>query len=370
MSFSKASDHFVVEETQVFAYRIPTEEPESDGTFKWNSTTLVLVRLKTQEQEALGYTYANTATALLIKDELLPLIKGENPLDHTLLWEKMVHQIRNLGRPGICSMAIAAIDNALWDLRAKIYQLPLCRFIGQCQKSVESYASGGFTSYSPDELQDKFKSQKAEGFSKFKMKIGRNKKEDLKRIEAARKAIGEAQLFVDANGAYHPAQALHMAKDFASFDIRWYEEPVTSDDLAGLKFIRNQSLAGLQVTAGEYGYDLTYFQRMLEKQAVDVLQADATRCGGITTLLKVNTLCEAYHIPLSTHCAPSLHLHPALCMNKLLHIEYFHDHIRIEQALFDGAPVAEKGIIKPDLSRPGLGLEFKFQDARKYQLKI
>lgn len=360
----------LIKKGEVAVYRIPTEEEESDGTLVWNHTDLVLVGLNTGQIEGIGYTYADTATAKLIKDTLLPIILGEDPMDNIRLWYKMAHAIRNLGRPGIASMAIAAVDNALWDIKSKILGLPLCKLLGQLREAIPVYASGGFTSYSPEALHERFTDQKAQGFSMFKMKIGRDKKQDLKRMAAARNAIGAAKLFVDANAAYFEGEAVSMARNFKDFDITWYEEPVNSDDLDGLHAVKLQTAANIRVTAGEYGYHLDYFLNMLKSQAVDVLQADATRCGGITGLLKVGTLCEAFHVPLSTHCAPALHLHPALVLKNLIHLEYFYDHARIEKQLFDGAVAAKNGTMAPDLSRAGLGLEFKYIDAEKYKISI
>jgi L-alanine-DL-glutamate epimerase-like enolase superfamily enzyme len=122
----------------------------------------------------------------------------------------------------------------------------------------------------------------------------------------------------------------------------------------------------MEIAAGEYGYDLDYFSRMLAAGAVDVQQADVTRCGGITGFLQVATLCEAHHIDLSGHCGPAVHLHAACAAPRFRHLEWFHDHVRIEHMLFDGAPVPKGGKIRPDLSRPGLGLEFKSADAAQF----
>ena len=199
------------------------------------------------------------------------------------------------------------------------------------------------------------------------MKIGRHPAEDLSRVRAAREAVGpEAALFVDANGAYSRKQALAQAERFAELGVSWFEEPVSSDELEGLRLLRDRAPAGMDIAAGEYGYDLFYFRRMLEAGAVDVLQADATRCAGITAFLRVGALCESHGLPLSAHCAPSLHAHPACALPGFRHLEYFHDHDRIEHLFFDGAPTPVGGALRPDLSRPGLGLEFKRQDAARY----
>ena len=358
-----------IEHCRVSVYKIPTEQPESDGTLKWHFTVLVLVEISAGNEKGIGYTYADSATAEFVKEHLFPLLEGEDAMDNTRLWDWMFHQTRNLGRPGITSMAISAVDAALWDLKAKFLQLPLCKLLGQKRHFLPVYASGGFTSYGPEELAEKFSEWKARGHHMFKMKIGRNKPEDLQRIQSARQTIGEENLlFVDANGAYSPKEAIAMAAEMKRFDVRWFEEPVTSDDPEGLKLVRMKVPAETEVAAGEYAYTLDDFRRFLEKRAVDVLQADATRCGGITGFLKADTLCEAWHIPLSAHCAPALHLHVGLSSEKIRHAEYFRDHVRIENKLFEDCPVAKDGKLWPNLERPGLGLEFKFADAEKYEI--
>jgi L-alanine-DL-glutamate epimerase-like enolase superfamily enzyme len=201
------------------------------------------------------------------------------------------------------------------------------------------------------------------------MKIGTRPDEDLARVKAARDAIGpETELFVDANGAYSRKQALAFAEEFSSLGVKWFEEPVSSDDLEGLRLIRDRAPSSMNIAAGEYGYDLFYFQRMLGAGAVDVLMADATRCGGMTGFLAVDPLCQAHSLPLSGHCAPSIHVHPCCAAPTVRHIEYFHDHARIETMLFDGAIKPVNGILFPDLSRPGIGLELKRQDAEQYRV--
>jgi L-alanine-DL-glutamate epimerase-like enolase superfamily enzyme len=315
----------------------------------------------------LGYTYADTATARLIKDLLADVVLGYNAMAVPAAWEAMRHALRNLGRPGIASMAIAAVDVALWDLKARLLGLPLVTLLGAVRERVDAYGSGGFTSYSIEHLQEQFGGWAADGIRMVKMKIGRDPDTDIARVRAAREAIGpHVQLFVDANGAFTRKQALAFAEAFAVEGVSWFEEPVSSDDLEGLRLLRDRAPAGMDITAGEYGYDLPYFRRMLEAGAVDVLQADATRCAGITEFMRVGTLCAARSLPLSAHTAPALHLHPCCALAPLVHIEYFYDHARIEQMLFDGAVTPVNGALRPDLSRPGMGLEFKRKDAERY----
>jgi L-alanine-DL-glutamate epimerase-like enolase superfamily enzyme len=278
----------------------------------------------------------------------------------------MVAAIRNLGRPGISSMAIAAVDNALWDLKSRILDVPLVRLLGAARDAIPVYGSGGFTSYTMARLAEQLGGWARSGIRMVKMKIGRDPSADIARVREARKAIGpDTALFVDANGAYSRKQALAFAQAFTELGVSWFEEPVVSDDLEGLRLIRDRAPAGMDITAGEYGYDVVYFRRMCEAGAVDVLQADATRCAGITGFLRAASAARSFHLPLSSHCAPSIHAHPC-CAVGARHLEYFHDHVRIERLLFDGALEPVDGALHPALDRPGFGLAFKAADARRY----
>ncbi|WP_420473749.1 enolase C-terminal domain-like protein [Noviherbaspirillum sp. ST9] len=356
-----------IERVDVATYRIPTDLPESDGTLAWNSTTLVLVRLAAGGKTGIGYGYADTATAKLTHDTLAPLLDAQDAMAIGARWREMVAAVRNLGRPGICSMAISAVDAALWDLKAKLLGLPLATLLGMARPTISVYGSGGFTSYTIEQLQRQLGGWVEAGMRMVKMKVGREPDKDLGRVQAARHAIGDAaSLFVDANGACTRKQALAMAEAFVECGVAWFEEPVSSDDLAGLRLLRDRAPPGMAISAGEYGYDVFYFRRMLEAQAVDVLQADATRCGGITGFMAVAALCDAFGIPLSSHCAPTLHLPLCCAAQQAIHLEYFHDHARIERMLFDGAPSPDKGRLAPDPGRPGLGIDFKEQDAQCY----
>lgn len=356
-----------ISEIETSIYRIPTDSPESDGTLEWDSTTLVLVQARAASETGLGYTYADAATASVIQDKLAKVVQGRNAMDIPGSWIEMVRQIRNLGRPGIASMAISAVDFALWDLKARILGLPIVKLLGEVRGAVPIYGSGGFTSYSNKQLREQLGGWVEQGIPRVKMKIGRDANADIERVRAAREAIGPAaQLFVDANGAYSRKQALEQAERFTEFDVTWFEEPVSSDDLSGLRLMRDRAPAGMEIAAGEYGYDSWYFRSMLEAGAVDVLQADATRCGGITGFLQAASLCEAFHLPLSAHTAPLLHMHLGCSATPVRHLEYFHDHVRIEHMFFDGVPEPVNGELRPDPLSPGLGFELKRADAERF----
>ena len=360
----------MVNQITVSAYRVPTDVPmESDGTLEWTSTTLVLVEASAAGVTGIGYTYADTATAALIRDLLAKVVCGQNVMANGKIWAAMVASIRNLGRPGIAAMAISAVDVALWDLKARLIGVPLVTLLGPVRDSVPVYGSGGFTSYSMTQLQEQRAGWVGEGISRVKMKIGRDALADVERVAAARTAIGShAELFVDANGAYPRKLALAQAERFTDSMVCWFEEPVYHLDLDGLRLCRDRAPAMMEISVGEYGYDPIEFAQIIDAGAVDVLQADASRCEGITGLMLVDALCEAHCLPLSTHCAPSLHAHPACAAKRVRHIEYFHDHVRIEKMFFDGVLSPIGGELRPDLSRPGLGLEFKRADAAAYAL--
>jgi L-alanine-DL-glutamate epimerase-like enolase superfamily enzyme len=360
-----------IQNLEVTAFKVPTDFPESDGTAEWNSTTLILVRLSAGKISGLGYTYSHESAVPLIREKLFAIVRGKNPFSLSALRNEMISTIRNLGRHGIAMSAIAAVEIALWDLKAKILNLSLVKLLGAVREKIPVYGSGGFTSYSEKQLRKQFQNWVGEGISMVKMKIGREPEPDETRVKSARKAIGEKiNLFVDANGAFMPKQALNFAEKFSEQNVTWFEEPVSSDDLCGLNFLRERAPAKIEIAAGEYNYDVWQAQKMLDARAVDVLQADATRCG-VTGFLQMANLCDAFQIPLSAHTAPALHAHLCCAANRAEHVEYFHDHVRIEQMFFDGATTKHKnGFLQPDFSASGLGLEFKQKDAVKFQIKI
>lgn len=364
---ARATSRPCVDSLQVSTYVIPTDGKESDGTFEWEKTTLVLVRASGGAKTGIGYTYANRATAELVHEDLEEVVVGHDLMDVPAAFARMVHRVRNLGRPGVASMAISAVDAALWDLKARVLDVSLVALLGRERDEVPIYGSGGFTSYSESRLCEQLGGWVAQGIERVKMKVGREPSADVARARAVRRAIGDGpELFVDANGAYDRKQALAFAERFHELGVTWFEEPVSSDDLAGLRLLRDRAPGGMQIAAGEYGYDPFYFERMLAAQAVDTLQADMTRCGGISGFRDVGVLCHAHAVELSGHCAPSLHAHVACAARNVVHLEYFHDHTRIEQMLFDGALTPRRGALVPDVTRPGNGLALKRAEAERY----
>lgn len=367
---SDALDATPIASVRAHAYKIPTDSPEADGTFAWSSTTLVVVEIGAGGQTGLGYTYTDASAAALIRDTLAEVLLHAHAGDVRALTHRLWQRVRNIGRSGLCATAISALDFALWDLNARLLGVPLVRLIGGAlRERVPIYGSGGFTSYDDAKLREQLAHWvDVDGCAAVKMKVGTHPERDPRRVVAAREAIGDAALFVDANGALTVNGALQCAERFAEQGVAWFEEPVSSDDLDGMRRVRDAAPVTMDIAAGEYAYTSDDFRRLLQAQALDVVQADATRCGGVSGFMQAAQLCDAWHMPLSAHCAPALHRHLAAAAPRLRHIEWFHDHVRIESMLFDGAPKPERGTIAPDLSRPGCGLEFKRADAEPFAL--
>ncbi len=360
-----------LESLEVSAYKVPTSSPEGDGTLFWDTTTMVLVQAVAGAWTGLGWTYAPAACGGLIKDVLEPDLRGLNALDVPAAAETMARSVRNSPRPGLAGYAISAVDCALWDLKARILDLPLHRLLGAAREEVDIYGSGGFTTYSESQLRSQLEGWTSRQIPRVKIKIGEdrgtNTARDLDRIRQARDAIGpRGQLFVDANGAYTAKQAVRVFDAAAEHNLAWFEEPVSSDHLEGLRQVRRSVTA--DVAAGEYGTDLFYFHRMCGAGAVDCLQVDLSRCGGITEWFRAAAVAAAYGLEVSGHCAPNLTVPAAAGTRNFRHLEWFHDHVRIEEMFFDGTGNPRGGSVRPSGERPGNGLAFRQRVAEPYRV--
>jgi L-alanine-DL-glutamate epimerase-like enolase superfamily enzyme len=349
------------------AYTIPTDAPESDGTFAWEQTTLVVVEVEGAGERGLGYTYGDAAVAAIAAGALAKAVDGVDALDVGAAHARAAAALRNIGRTGPGAMALSALDVALHDLRARVLGVPLWKLLGAVRDRVPIYGSGGFTSYDDAQLHDQLAGWAAEGIPRVKMKVGRDPDRDEHRLDVAREAVGDrVELMVDANGAYDRRQAVAWAERYAARGVRWFEEPVSSDDVEGLALVRDRAPGGIEIAAGEYVWREPDALALIG--AVDVLQVDVTRCGGITTTLAIDALARARSMPTSIHCAPALSAHAGAAMATLRHLEYFHDHVRIERMLFDGvAEVGRGGVLVPPADRAGLGLELRHADAERFR---
>jgi L-alanine-DL-glutamate epimerase-like enolase superfamily enzyme len=362
----------VITGIEAAAYVIPTDAPEADGTLAWDKTTMVVATARAGGEEGTGWTYAAGAARAVIADVLRDVVIGRPAFDVPALARDMARALRNVGRPGVGATALSAVDVALWDLKARLLGLPVADLLGRARREIPVYGSGGFTSYDERQTREQLTGWvERDQIPRVKIKIGEDwgasERRDLERIELARKIIGpDAELYVDANGGYGAGQAVRVAREMAAFDVTWFEEPVSSQDLAGLCAVRAQVRP--DVAAGEYSWSLADSARLIDAGAVDCLQLDVTRCGGISEFLRGAALAAAHNLEVSAHCAPNLHAHVGSAIANLRHVEYFHDHQRIEQMLFDGALSPLGGELVPDPGRPGLGLRLRDQDAEPFRV--
>ncbi|HEX6522550.1 MAG TPA: enolase C-terminal domain-like protein [Streptosporangiaceae bacterium] len=360
-----------VENVTVHAFEIPVDGPdgmEQDGTLSWSSTVLVLVEATAAGVTGLGYTYGDVATAVLVQSKLASIVTGMDALAPASAWRTMFAELRNAGQPGIGAMAVSAVDIALWDLKARLTGEPLYRALPGFRDQVPIYGSGGLTNYPLPRLVSQVSGWAAAGIPRMKIKTSRDPSADPARLSAVRKEAGDdVELFTDANGALSRKAAMAWAERFAGeWRVSWFEEPVSSLDVEGLRLLRDHGPAGLDIAAGEYGYLTPDFSLLLG--AVDCLQADVTRCGGITGLLQVGGLCEARQLDLSAHCAPAVSAHAFCGVPRLRHLEYFHTHVRLEAMAFDGVLSPAGGALRPDPGRPGLGLSVRWSDLERYRV--
>lgn len=363
----------VVASVEAAAYTVPTDAPEGDGTLTWDATTLILVTVRSAGTTGLGLTYGAPATAPAVVQQLADVVTGRSAWDVPAAHEAMSRAVRNAGRPGLLAGAVSAVDVALWDLKARLLGLPLVRLLGAHRSEVPVYGSGGFTTYDAQRQDAQLRGWVEEqGIPRVKIKIGESwgsaEQRDEHRITRARRSIGDtAELYVDANGGYTRKQAVRLGPHLTAQGVTWFEEPVSSDDLTGLAQVR--AAVAADVTAGEYGYHLPYFGHLLGADAVDCLQADVTRCGGITVWLRAAVLAEAAGLQVSGHCAPHVHAHVAAAVPNLRHLEWFHDHVRIENLFFDGTLDPAGGLVRPGADgAPGHGLTFRADRAEPYRV--
>lgn len=350
------------------AYRIPTASPEADGTLAWDSTGLVVATVTAGDRTGMGFTYAAPAAARLIGERLSGSLAGRDPWDIPALAEAMARAVRNDGRPGVAATAVSALDIALWDLKARLLDLPLSVLLGRAGTDVPVYGSGGFTSYDDRRTIEQLEHWTEElAIPRVKIKIGEswgsNQSRDLARVDLARRTIGDdKELFVDANGGYTAKEAVRLARRMVGdAGVTWFEEPVSSDDHAGLRQVR--TMVDCDVAAGEYGYHPSYFAALIGDEAVDCVQIDVTRVGGITAWLAAAHVAGAHNLEVSGHCAPNLHAQVAATVPNLRHVEYFWDHERIESRYFDGTLTPCQGRLVPS-DATGHGLTFKAADAQ------
>ena len=321
---------------------------------------MVAVTVTAGGVSGLGWTYSSAAAAGVISDQLAEVVRGHNAFDISAGWSAMHGAVRNIGNQGLAMQAISALDIAWWDLKARLLDVGLAALFGRCRDTVPVYGSGGFTNLTEDQLQEQVAGWLAAGCRAMKIKIGErwgsNPERDLRRIRQLAELAGpDVELMADANGGYSIGQARRIGHQLDEYGVTWFEEPVSSDDLAGLAELRAQLRC--DVAAGEYVADSYQAARLLP--VVDCLQLDVTRCGGYTGWLRAAALAQAHNRQVSGHCAPALHAPVAAAVPHLRHVEWFADHARLEPMLVDGSPPVRDGALQLDDSRAGHGMTLR-----------
>ena len=349
----------------------PDTLPFHDATMRDVGTTWggIFVHIATDAgHEGLGLGVM-PGTRELIERTLAPLLIGQDPLDHERLWEAMFWAVRGYGRKGMAFCAISAVDVALWDLKGKIFDAPLYKLLGPYTDRVPIYGSGGWTHFTEDELVREQLGFVAQGIPRVKMKVGKDwgkaEREDVRRVAAVRKAIGDdVELYIDANNGYYAKQAIAMARRFAPYDVAWFEEPVLADDIAGLAEVARA--IDIPVATGEHEYTKFGFKDLIAAGGADIVQPDVGRVGGITEWLKVAHLAHAFNLPVAPHAVSVVHLHLACCTPNLRVVEVLGVELDVYRRWFTELPEQKDGWWSPFPDRPGLGLELDPHAVARY----
>lgn len=337
---------------------VPMRKPARWATGGLSHVGELYVQVETDEgPSGLGFSYNHPETVAIIEQRLLPTVLGRDPFDTEGIWADMYDAVHTLGHQGLVFNAMAAIDIALWDLKARALGLPLYKLLGACRESVPVYGSGGFLNYSVDELVEEATGFVERGIPRVKMKIGldagRDDREDVRRVAAVRKAVGDdVEIYVDANGSYRAKQAVDVARRLEDLRVGWLEEPVHAADREGLAVVARGTT--IPLATGEFEYHLFAFRSLMAAGAVDIVQADVGRVGGVTPWLKIAKLAEAFNLPVAPHAFDVVHLHLMCAVPNATVLEHL--------SIYDDLPYKERpeprdGILTVPADRPGHGLE-------------
>ena len=330
---------------------------------------VILVKLETAcGMAGYGYTYTigsgGSAIRSLIDKDLKSILIGAEAGCIEQIWQRMWWRLHYIGRGGLVSFAMAAVDIALWDLIGKRDNWPLWKKLGGYSGEVKAYAGGIDLQLGPDELVEQTRCNLRKGFRAIKIKVGRdNLSEDVARVRAVRECIGpDMPLMVDANMRYSVERAISAARRFRDFDIYWFEEPTIPDDYKGLARIASEG--AVPVAAGENLHTIYEFRHTIEDAKIAFPEPDVSNIGGITNWMRVANLAYAHNLPVTSHGVHELHLHllAAIPNASFLEVHSF----GLERFIKD-PPELKNGIMKaPD--RPGHGVQFDWERLREHEV--
>ena len=350
-------------------YRIPLPSALYDSTHgRQANFQLVTARVRDDEgNEGVGYTYTagqgGLAIRSMITHDLTPGLEGADPRRTEQLWQQMWWRIHYVGRGGIASFAISALDIAIWDLNAQRQGEPLWRYLGGHDPQVPVYAGGVDLHLSPEELTEQTRENLAKGFRAIKVKVGRPQlAEDLERVATIREFLGpDIMLMVDANMGWRVDEAIRAARALQEFNLFWLEEPTIPDDVTGhVKIVKE---GGVPIAAGENLHTIYEFQHLIGAGGVGFPEPDVANIGGITAWMKVAKLAEAHNLPVTSHGVHDLHVH---LLASAPNASYLEVHAYgLERFLAAPLEFQEGTTMAPD--RPGHGVQLNWEALEEHR---
>jgi len=364
-----------IKKVDVHLVSMPIKDGFRDATRNVEMIGYTIVRITTdQGLEGVGVTYhevGGEATKSLIINNIAPKLIDRNPLETEVIWQEMFHYLRGIGRKGLMFCALSAVDIALWDLKGKIFEIPLFRLLGGNKTKVPVYGSGGWTSYTDEQLVEEMKEIIAQGYKMIKFKVGVNGGEtpqkDVSRVRKVREAVGpDIKILLDANNCWDAATAVQFANRVREYDITLLEEPVFADDILGLaKFKRGTDIP---LATGEHEYTKFGARDLVLNQAADIIQCDGTRAGGYTEMLKIASITQAWNLKFAPHAMENIHIHLVSAIPNALYLERLLLFEELTSFVYEHPPVPIEGYIEiPEL--PGLGLKLNMNFINEWDEK-
>lgn len=344
----------------------------ADATRKVETIGFTLVRITTDKGlVGIGVTYhevGGEAVRDLIVRNMTGKLVGRDPLESDALWHEFFHYLRGVGRKGVTFCALSAVDIALWDLKGKILNIPVHRLLGGDRTRVPVYASGGWTSYTDDQLVAEMQSFAARGFKMVKFKVGyaggTDIRRDVVRVRKVREALGpDIDILVDANNCFDAATAAQLANRIREYDIKLFEEPVFADDIPGLSRFRRAT--DIPLATGEHEYTKFGVRDLLLAEAADYVQADGARAGGYTEMLKIAGMTQAWNVKFAPHAMENVHLPLVAATPNAPFLERLAMFEEITARVFKNAAVPVDGFMEVP-EAPGLGLELDMDFVRDH----
>ena len=344
---------------RAWACDIPVLQPRTDAVQSFVSQETILVEVTTEQgTTGRGYAYTigagGTAVVALLRDYLVDKLIGLDAAEPEAIWHHLFSQSRSLMVGPVTTLALAAIDTAVWDVRAKTLGVPLCELAGGAQKSVPIYdTEGGWLHLSLDELAANAAEAVAAGRRGVKVKVGKpDASQDVERLRVVRDAIGPATaLMVDANQSFTRDEAVRRAHLYEPFDLTWLEEPLAADDVEGHALLARST--SIPIAVGETMYSLSHFREYLCRGAASVVQPDVARIGGITPWLKVAHLAQAFDVPTAPHFLMELHVSLAAAVPNGRWVEWIPQLAPVTTTSIE----LDNGAARPPRA-PGLGIQW------------